>query len=123
MEEKVKLQLKILNYEIKKDDEDIIRALIDEYTTQIMYICGLEQLSKPLEYVIVDKVSADFLRTKIAIGEDIGTMISTNATNIKIGDVTVEFPENSSSETKVNLILEKMERKDFDYSPYSKMRW
>lgn len=123
MEEKVELQLKILNYEIKEDDEDIINVLIDKHSSQVMYICSLEELSKPLEYVIVDRVCADFLRNKIAIGEDIGTMISTNATNIKIGDVTVEFPENSSSETKVNLILEKMERKDFDYSPYSKMRW
>lgn len=123
MEEKVKIQLKILNYKIKENDEDIINALIDKHTLQIMYICGLEELTEPLEYVIADKVCADFLRNKIAFGEDIGTIISTNATNIKIGDVTIAFPENSSNEAKINLILEKLERKDFDYSPFSKMRW
>lgn len=123
MKEKVELQLKILNYEIKENDEDIINTLIDKHTSQIKYICGLEELSKPLEYVIVDKVCADFLRNKIAFGEEIGTIISTNATNIKIGDVTIAFPENSSNEAKMNLILEKLERKDFDYSPFSKMRW
>ena len=123
MEDKVILQLKILNYKIKEDDESVIKFLIDKYTQQIMYICGLQGLIKPLEYVIVDKVCADFLRTKIALGEDVGTLISTNATSIKMGDVSVNFPENSSKEAKVNLLLEKLERKDFDYSPYSKMRW
>ncbi len=123
MEEKVKLQLKILNYQIKEEDEDIINLLIERHTSQIKYICGLQELIKPLEYIIVDKVCADFLKNKIAFGEDIGTIISTNATSIKIGDVTVDFPENSSNEAKINLILEKLERKDFDYSPFSKMRW
>ena len=121
--EKVKLQLKILNYQIKEEDEDIINLLIERHTSQIKYICGLQELIKPLEYIIVDKVCADFLKNKIAFGEDIGTIISTNATSIKIGDVTVDFPENSSNEAKINLILEKLERKDFDYSPFSKMRW
>lgn len=123
MEEKVKLELKKLNYEIKEDEKEIIEELIEKYTVQTMYICGIEEIIKPLEYVITDKVCADFLRTKIALGENIGTNIPTNASSIKIGDISIDFPENSSSEQKMNLILEKLERKNFDYSPYSKMRW
>lgn len=123
MEEQVRLQLKILNYDVKEDDVDKIKSLIDKYTSQVLYLCGLEVLLKPLEYVIIDKVCADFLRNKIALGQDIGTSICTNATSIKVGDVTINFPENSSSEQKINVILQELERKDFDYSPYSKMRW
>lgn len=123
MLDKIKEELKRLNYEVKKDEESIINELIEKHSSQIMYICGLDEICKPLEYVIIDKVCSDFLRTKIALGEDIGTLISTNATSIKIGDVSVNFSEDSSSEAKLNLLLEKLERKDFDYSPYSKMRW
>ena len=108
---------------MKEDEVDKIKSLIDKYTSQVLYLCGLEVLIKPLEYVIIDKVCADFLRNKIALGQDIGTSISTNATSIKVGDVTINFPENSSSEQKINVILQELERKDFDYSPYSKMRW
>ena len=123
MLDKIKEELKRLNYEVKEAEESTINNLIDKHSSQIMYICGIEEICNPLKYVIIDKVCADFLKNKIALGEDIGTNISTNATSIKIGDVSINFPENSNSETKVNLILEKLERKDFDYSPYSKMRW
>lgn len=123
MLDKIKIDLERLNYKVKEKDEGIINELIEKHSSQIMYICGLDEICKPLEYVIIDKVCSDFLRTKIALGEDIGTLISTNATSIKIGDVSVNFPENSSSEAKLNLLLEKLNKKDFDYSPYSKMRW
>ena len=73
--------------------------------------------------MVVDKVCAELLKNKIALGEDIGIAIGSNAKNIKIGDVTVDFPANSSNDEKISLILEKLEKKDFDYSPYAKMRW
>lgn len=119
----VKSQLKILGYEFKKEDEETINFLVNKHYSQITYICGLEEIVEPLSYVIADKVCADFLKNKIALGEDVGIVIGSAVNSIKVGDVTVDFPENSSNDEKLSIILDKLERKDFDYSPYSKMRW
>lgn len=121
--ENIEKQLKLIGYEIEHTDIEDINYLIEKNVSQIKYLCAIDEIQEPLYYVIIDKVCAEFLKNKIALGQEIGTEISTNATNIKIGDVSVDFPENSSNEAKMNLILEKLERKDFNYSPYSKMRW
>lgn len=122
MLDKAKKELKMLNYEVKNEDEDKLKEIIEKHSSQIMYICGLEEICRPLEYVIVDRVCAEFLKSKIAIGENIGISVG-NAKSVQIGDVTVDFPDNSSSQEKLELILDNLERKDFDYSPYAKMRW
>lgn len=119
----IKMQLKILGYKEQEDEKETLKYLIDKQVSQILHICGLEKIIEPLTYVIVDRVCAEFLKNQIMLGKDIGINISTIATNIKIGDVTIDFPANSSNEAKVNLILERLERKDFDFSPYAKMRW
>lgn len=122
---KVEVQLSILGYKIDNRDKDqnIIEYLINKHSSQIIHICSIEKLTEPLQYILVDRVCADFLKNKIALGEDTGISLSTIATSIKIGDTSIEFPKNSSNEEKINLILEKLERKDFDYSPYAKMGW
>ncbi len=119
----IKIELKILGYKLQEDDNNTLEYLINKHTSQIVHICGLKEIQEPLSYVVVDKVCAELLKNKIALGEDIGIAIGSNAKNIKIGDVTVDFPANSSNDEKISLILEKLEKKDFDYSPYAKMRW
>lgn len=118
-----KIQLEILGYKIQENEQETLKYLIDKQISQILYICGLEEIIKPLIYVIIDKVCAEFLKNKLAQGQDIGINISDNVKDIKIGDVSVSFAENTTKEEKLNLIIAKMERDDFDYSPYSKMRW
>lgn len=119
----IEMQLKILGYEIRDTDKSYINYLSNKHISQIKYLCGLEEIQESLSYLIVDRVCAEFLKNKITLGEELDIKIDNSINSIKIGDVSVDFPNNSSSEEKLLLILEKLERKDFDYSSYSKMRW
>lgn len=119
---KLDAQMKILGYEKKEADNETLNYLILRYISEIKRICSVEEIEEPLEYVIVDKVCAQFLKGKIALNENIGISVS-SAKRVQIGDVTVDFPDNSSNQEKLELILDKLERKDFDYSPYAKMGW
>ncbi len=119
----VEATLKILGYDIKKEEQDTIVFLIQKHNSKIIYECAIEKIFGPLVYVVSDKVCAEFLKSKIVLGEDIGISIGSNAKDIKIGDISVSFPENSTNEEKINLILSKLEREDFNYAPYRKLRW
>lgn len=118
----IKIQLKILGYEIRDSDKTDIEYIANKHVSKIEYLCGLKEIQEPLSYLIVDRVCAEFLKNKITLGEELDIKIDNSINSIKIGDVSVDFPNNSSSEEKLYLILETLERKDFDYSPYSKMR-
>ncbi len=119
----IEMQLKILGYEIRDTDKSDINYLSNKHISQIKYLCGLDEIQEPLSYLIADRVCAEFLKNKIALGEELDITIDNSVNSIKIGDVSVDFPDNSSGEEKLSLILEKLERNDFDFSPYSKMRW
>ncbi len=118
-----KMQLEILGYKTQKDEQERLEYLIDKQMSKILYTCGTEEIIKPLMYVITDKVCAEFLKNKLAQGQNIGINITDNVKDIKIGDISVTFPDNTTKEERLNLIITKLERNDFDYSPYSKMRW
>lgn len=121
--ESVKMTLKILGYEVKEEEKEMFEYLIQKYSSKITYECAIEEIFGALVYVVADKVCAEFLKNKIALGEDIGIKIIRHAKDIQIGDTKVTFPEDSTDEEKVNLIISKMEREDFNYAPYRKLRW
>lgn len=118
----IEIQLKILGYEIRDTDICNIEYLMNKHISQIKYLCGIDEINESLSYLIVDRVCAEFLKNKISLGEELDITIENSINSIKIGDVSVDFPNNSSNEEKLSLILERLERNDFDYSPYSKMR-
>lgn len=121
--ESVKMTLKILGYDVKEEEKEIFEYLIQKYSSKIVYDCAIEEIFGALVYVVADKVCAEFLKNKIVLGEDIGINIRMNAKDIQIGDVKVSFPDNSTDEEKLNFIISKLEREDFNYAPYRKLRW
>lgn len=119
----INIQLKILGYEIRDTDKTDIEYIANKHISQIKYLCSLDEVQGSLIYLVVDRVCAEFLKNKISIGDEIDINIDSRINSVKIGDISVDFPENASKDEKFSLILEKLERNDFDYSPYSRMRW
>lgn len=119
--ESAKMTLEILGYHIQESEKQILEYLIQKYSSKIIFECAIEEIFGALVYVVADKACADFLRNKIASEEDL--KINIPAKEIHIGDVKVSFSEGLTNEEKINLIISKLEREDFNYAPYRKLRW
>lgn len=123
--EAVLKRLVSFGYTLKEDDAWLVCFAIQKVENHINNSCNTTSIPDGLKSIAVDMICGEFLFTKKQTGQlDIGDLdFDGSFTNIKEGDVQVNFG-GSSDEDKFNQMLNYlMHNGEGDFVCYRKIRW
>ena len=67
--EQVKIRLKSLGYEVEQGDYLALDFLIKKTEQHIKHFCNINEVPECLNYIAIDMVAGDFLKSKKSMGQ------------------------------------------------------
>lgn len=122
----IKNRLKMIGYELKKEDAIVINFVIDKVVNSIKTRCNIEEVPNTLDQIIVDRVCGEFLFAKKGAGKLEDFDFAVTEKSIRIGDTTIDFAVNSNLSPEANfdrLLKTLMTAGESDLVSFRKLRW
>ena len=99
-------RLEGFGYAYTEADDFPLEFMIEKVTNYIMHVTNQPNIPEGLNNVAVDMVCGEFLRMQKGFGKIDSIQVETMASNIKLGDTTVQFTEPVSPEKQFDAAVE-----------------